>query len=45
MLGFSLKYIDSERMILDDWDSDFAVFDYGNGWDMGEEEDAETVTF
>ena len=43
MIGFSLKYIDSERMILDDWTAEFAVFDYGSSWDLEDEDDIETV--
>lgn len=27
MLGFSLKFIDHERMILDDWMSEYEVFE------------------
>jgi hypothetical protein len=33
MLGFSLKFIDSERMILDDWMTEFEVFDSYAVWE------------
>ena len=33
MLGFSLKFIDSERMILDDWMTEFEVFESYGLWE------------
>lgn len=43
MLGFSLKYIDSERMILDDWMAEFEVFEYTHPWE--EQDDSESTFF
>ena len=38
MLGFAFKYIDSQRMVLDDWMSEYEVFEYTVPWE--EEEDS-----
>lgn len=40
MLGFSLKYIDGERMVLDDWLAEYEVFEYSVQWDSEEEEES-----
>lgn len=37
MLGFSLKFIDSERMILDHWETDYEVFEYFFPWEDDQE--------